>query len=404
MLKIAKEEGIDPGTVSSWLKKLGVSVRPGHHFVRQPPLRIPMDLLHLLEKGSSFAEEFALNRVWGVKASKHSQECLEKFCQFLEMYNLHQGVEEIASELRLHRSTVAKWREGTDFPYLVKLTAKGLEETPGGGQWLPIVTSAGGNLLHNWVIVPKVIVHYEDVLPLLMSLKPTEDTEKVAVSLGLEEILYPPVRPELFAYLLGAMVGDVAKEGGPSRILTSSNLDFQLTQKNSSNERFGELVSLCCNMLGVPMGRSRDKAPTGATLKAKDPSSAFRWVSARSPLISWIYAVCIGIPPDGLISYDRISMDWILDSPTSFRKRFIQGMADSDGTVKDYVVEIVSVPNSEFVSRILKSLGIESCKVVVENGKPLRVRVHRKEAAALPMFNEWARSYRFEKLVGEGRR
>ena len=48
VLKIAKEEGVDPDTVSDWLRKWGVYVKQGSHFVEQPPLRLPANLVDLV--------------------------------------------------------------------------------------------------------------------------------------------------------------------------------------------------------------------------------------------------------------------------------------------------------------------------------------------------------------------
>ncbi len=52
ILKIAKEEGVDPDTVSARLRKMGVRIKQGHHFVEQPPLLIsrvmPLPLLSRL--------------------------------------------------------------------------------------------------------------------------------------------------------------------------------------------------------------------------------------------------------------------------------------------------------------------------------------------------------------------
>jgi hypothetical protein len=92
-------------------------------------------------------------------------------------------------------------------------------------------------------------------------------------------------------------------------------------------------------------------------------------------------------------------MDWILEAPLSFRKRFVQALADSDGRVNSYVVEIVSVPNAEFFTHLLHTLGLASAYTRIEYGQPLRTIVRAKEAAALPIFNEFVKSYRYERLM-----
>jgi hypothetical protein len=92
-------------------------------------------------------------------------------------------------------------------------------------------------------------------------------------------------------------------------------------------------------------------------------------------------------------------MDWILDAPFNFRKRFVQALADSDGRVNNYVVEIVSVPNAEFFERLLHTLGLPSAYTRIEYGHPLRTSVKAKEAAELPKFNELVKGYRYELLM-----
>ena len=92
-------------------------------------------------------------------------------------------------------------------------------------------------------------------------------------------------------------------------------------------------------------------------------------------------------------------MDWIFGTSPDFRKRFIQGLADSDGTVRPYVVEITSTPNTELVTRVLHSLGLTSAYGREENGEMLRTVVRNAEAANLPIFNEFTKGYRYQKLM-----
>jgi hypothetical protein len=92
-------------------------------------------------------------------------------------------------------------------------------------------------------------------------------------------------------------------------------------------------------------------------------------------------------------------MDWIFEAPFDFRKRFVQAIADSDGRVKSYVVEIVSVPNADFVTCFLHTLDLPSAYTRIEYGQLLRTSVRAKEAAELPIFNEFIKSYRYEYLM-----
>ena len=403
ILKIAREEGADPGTVSAWLKKVGVEVEQGSHFVRQPPLQIPESLIHVLSLGPHEVIKLVKEGIWEVHFTDVGQMQLEKFYRFLELYKLSVGVKETAEELGVQRSTILNWRRGNDIPYVVKLAKVSIENEPRKGwKLLPLTLGAGGNLVDNWMSVPVSIDGFDDLQLVLGQLTPLEDAFSRGQMFGLSRERINSMSSELFGYLLGVMVGDIANEGGLSKRFASSNLDFQVTKKHESNERFGEFVCMCVNMLGVAMSRYKDKQPTGATLKAKDPSAAYRWVSARSPLLAWIFNVCLGLRWDESTSLDSVRMEWLLKTPFEFRKRFIQGLADSDGCVDRYLVRIVSVPNSALVVRLLSSLGMKTQRVIFEKGQQLRTSVTTREGAKLPIFNELVRSYRYNALMSFG--
>jgi hypothetical protein len=95
----------------------------------------------------------------------------------------------------------------------------------------------------------------------------------------------------------------------------------------------------------------------------------------------------------------QLRMDWIFDAPRSFKIRFVQGMADSDGSVKPSEVVITSVPNADFLTKILLSLGMTTAHTIYEKMLPLRTMVNRRQSATLPIFSEYVQSYRYEKLM-----
>ena len=111
-----------------------------------------------------------------------------------------------------------------------------------------------------------------------------------------------------------------------------------------------------------------------------------------------MFSVGLGLNWNETTSNNQVQMDWIFNTPYNFRKRFVQALADSDGTVRRYQVEITSVPNAEFVTKLLHSLGLNSAYTRTENEKPLRTIVNNKEASRLPIFNEFAKGYRYQKL------
>ena len=401
ILTIAREERVDPSTVSSWLKKLGLKVRQGQHFVPQPTLEINKDAVLLAEGGPERVTEIVRDRIWGINLTDEGLAQVDRYCQFVKMHEKGIGVVEIADKIGAHRSTILDWRCDRFAPYLFKAAlAANRSALPRGRRLLPLHLTSGGNVQLDWMQVPEAPCTYQGVSDVVSQLTPLKSSRSLAAQFGINGELATPLRIELFGYLLGMMVGDAGKKGGRQVRANSMNLDLQLVKSVASNERLGEFACFCCGLLGLVMHRVMDKPPSGAQLVAESPNSAFRWLSERSPLIAWTFRVCMGLEFEELTSVNPVRMGWIFDSPNKFRKRFVQGLADSDGTVRRYTVEIASMPNAEFTTRLLRSIGIGSAYTRFENGEPMRSIMRRTEAAALPIFSEYARGYRYQALVG----
>ncbi len=404
ILKIAAREGVDPATVSGWLHRLGVGISQGRHRVAQPPLACSPGFVELLGKGREHVMRLLAASVWGFQATEGGSEQLAKFCRFVGLHHEGKGVAEVAEALGVHRSTVAAWRRGSDQPYLVRLAAFATGSPPRPGfRLLPLHLASGAAEQSGWVQVPESLSKYDDLLAVLRQLQPLHGTPEAAAALGIDRTSFEAMRPELFAYLLAMMAGDSSKSGGSQERFASMSLDLQLTMKHADNERLGTFVCMCANSLGIKMGRIADKAPSGATRRGRSPSAAYRWTSERSPLLAWMFSTCLGLRWWERTSYDQLRMEWILHAPREFRLRFAQGIADSDGSVKHHQVIITSVPNTEFLARVLRSVGVASAHAVEEGGRSLRVYVQSREAARLPLFNEIVAGYRFQKLAGQRR-
>ncbi len=400
ILKIAATEHVDPTTVSKWLHRAGADVYPGRHFVKQPPLKIPKELVEVLAEGPARVVELVRERIWGVQVSEHGDARVEKFCRFVGLYKQGKGVEEIAREIGIHRSSVAEWREGTDLPYLVKLAMVAARNTAREGwKWLPLQVSSGGSKQKGWILVPTAICDFAEIVRVLDQLRPDSAFFGREAVLGVGKERPDLVKLDTFAYLLGIMLGDASKLGGVQKCYNSMTLDLQLSEKEPTNEALGEFVALCVNSLGLTMHRIADKKPTGDTALAEKPTPAYRWTSSRSPLVAWMFNVCMGLLPGQLTSVDPVRMDWILSAPARFRTRFIQGVADSDGTARRYVVEIASMPNAEFITKVLATLGANNARTMLEAGIPKRTCIPNVEAAKLPIFSEFVKSYRYELLM-----
>jgi hypothetical protein len=400
IVHIAKQENVDPDTVSQQLHKLGLTITPGHHMVEQLPLKYSSQFIELVNQGPDRVLDFVNNRVWGIAATDKGRQQLQSFCEFVRLHQQGVGVEEIARRLFLHRSTVAEWRNGTDQPYLIRAANDVLPIIPREGwKLLPMHLTSGGSEPSGWIQVPTTIQKHSDVVDVIKQIQPLERTYERATILGLSRPDIEAMRADLFSYLLGIMAGDASKHGGPQSRYASINLDLQLTKKQATNERFGEFVSTCASSLGLQMDRIHDKGPTGSTRFGRSPSAAYRWSSERSPLLAWMFSAGLGLKWDETTSSNPLRMDWIFNTPESFRTRFIQGAADSDGSVKRSQVEIVSLPNTDFFVRLLNGLGMKTAHTVYERGIPLRTRLNRIEASRLPIFNEFVKSYRYQKLL-----
>jgi len=400
ILRIADQCRVSPVTVSQELHRLGFTVTPGHHMVEQLPLKYSDEFVGLVDKGPDHVLEFVRSRIWGINATEKGLLQLRTFCAFVKLHQLGVGVEEIARRLALHRTTVAGWREGTDQPYLVRAVSDTLPATPRDGwQLLPMRLDSGGGRPSGWIQVPQSIQSYSDVLEVIAQTRPLALTYSRAAQFGIAEPQIEALRPEFFAYLLGIMVGDAGKLGGEQQRYASMNLDLELTTKRSTNARLGEFVLMCVNSLGLEMGRKRDKQPSGTQLFGRDPRPAYRWASERSPVFAWIFSIGLGLKWKETTTKHQVRMPWIFDTPRIFRTRFVQGAADSDGCVKRYEIEIASVPNAGFFAKILQSLGLTSAHISYEKGEPLKTMVNRKQASQLPIFNEFVRSYRYQKMM-----
>src|SRR3989442_650899 len=400
IVQISAKERVNYETVAQTLHRLGVEIKLGRRPVAQPPLALPPRLAELVGMGHSKILDLVQQRVWGLGETENGVQQLRNFCQFVHLHGKGVGVKEVAKTLGIHRSTILKWRQGINTPYLAKV-ANSVSEMSLSPGWklLPLRIASGGNEQKDWIRVPESIHGYSDILAMIHQTKPLEQAYERAAKFGISEQHLGRMRVELFAYLLGIILGDAGKEGGQQNRFASMNIDFQLTKKEPSNEALGELVCMSANSFGIDIKRIKDKPPSGDTLRGKEPTAAYRWVSNRTPLLAWMFSVGLGMKWSETTSTNQVHMDWIFHTPHSFRKRFLQALADSDGTVNRSAVIITSVPNADLVTRLLRSLGMTTAHTVYEYGIPLRTRVRTKQATNLPIFNEFTNGYRYQKLL-----
>jgi hypothetical protein len=296
ILEIGAADQVDPKLVSQRLHRLGVEIYQGRHRVEQPPLKIPNELAELLSHGPDYVLKFLDERVWGLTATESGIGQLRKFCRFIDLHKQGTGVLDIASQLQVHRTTVKQWREFTDRPYLASTALAALSNpTTSDEKLLPLHLDSGGNNQTGWIRIPMQIRNFSDIQKTVTRRTPLPQTYEIGNAFALDESQVNSMKLELFAYLLGMMVGDLGKSGGQQRRFSSMHLDLQLSKKHSSNDRFGKFVCLATNSLGIEMRSVRDKPPTGDTKLGDNPTAAYRWTSERSPLFAWMFSVCLGL-------------------------------------------------------------------------------------------------------------
>jgi len=203
-------------------------------------------------------------------------------------------------------------------------------------------------------------------------------------------------KTSLFGFLVGATIGDAGKHRKGESRFRSKALSLVLSQNKPNSYRFGQFTTLCAQAsLGLDMHRISD-APVSRSRYSD--SECFRWISPASPLVGWLFHVCLGLNGEELTTYHPLRMDWLVGTPSTFKIGVLQGVSESDGWVDagNDTVCFVSSPNTPLFSSALSSLGL---KHRVDRHKSVDViRVPTEEAVKLPIFNPRIRSIYFEQL------
>jgi hypothetical protein len=196
----------------------------------------------------------------------------------------------------------------------------------------------------------------------------------------------------MFGFLLGMVIGDASKS---RKGVGHRHIGLVLSKKYSTNERIGEFTCVCARSIGLRMHRTSDLRPKNK------PNEFFEWGSQLSPLIDWIFNVCLGLKEGERTTYDPVRMEWAILGPFDFRLGLLHGIAESDGSVSiaSQTVEFWIGPNWDFVRRLLLTFGIRSfrCREALSATKTQATRLGK-----LPAFSpllRTARYLRLEKLV-----
>jgi len=392
---IAKKFGCSKSTVLRHLVSLGVPIRENADYYKGR-LNHGTKLIEYVTS-SEVAKLGFLDDLWGIRISVKDREDLRRFASIIELVREGKSVPEISNELKLSYHAIQAWRlyRSPNIVHVIRSYLE-LERPKPSYKWLSLALSSHQDLLGPFVQVPDVVTDFTEVLEVIRQLRPSEQTFSVATRFGFRREDVESMTLRFFFYLLGVLVGDTAKcVHGTGKTRTMS-IDLALSKAHASNLRFGAFVALCANSMGLRMSRSKDRKSTKTI-----PFGAYRWRSQYSLLVNWMMNACLGIREGQTTSHDPIRLDWILSAPRKGRLSFIQGLADSDGfnDVHSLEVQIISSPNAQVVQRILESLGVKTRVDRLKRFRTENVVMSLEDAARLPIYNPYVRSYRLAELT-----
>jgi transcriptional regulator with XRE-family HTH domain len=314
-----------------------------------------------------------LNLFWGTNFSDKEKEKLKLFIKSHGLRNKKLSVNDISKKINISKSTITKWFRGESIPYIAHYLRYYNKLKP-NKKIVSINSTRGGLLIGPWIRVSDKINKYSDIIEVLSQLN-KKNIEKE------------------FGYILGIMVGDASKHGIKRKNKVARRIQLRLSTKFKTNLNFGGYVSHCLESLGIRINKTKN-CPAGK----RNPNDFYSWHSQCSPLIDWMFKVCLGLKNTELTSYDKVKSSWIQNSPKHFRISFLQGVADSDGyiDITQYRAGIVTKPNAKFIQRVFDSLGIHSNIGNLHNKTMQQVKIRLEDAYSLPLFNPIVYSYRYQ--------
>jgi len=281
-------------------------------------------------------------------------------------------------------------------PYLVQmyLNSEMLPKSKEGWKWVLECTPKPTNMFPKVVAVPERIQNYQDVIDFLKQFPPVPAEHPAIRYFSLSSEWVEQHKQELFGFLLGFLVGDAGKSyndiGHKKRHYDKTAMTTVMAI-NDSNVRILTYVQLALRTIGIDSAR-------------RNSTTTIRWNSSASNLLTWVIRTCLGLSASERTSRNPIRMEWILSSPRNFIIAFLQGIAESDGSVDrhGYFTSIGSVPNSIFLQRAFASTNTPSR--VHPKHRPVQVRINITQAIRLPLFNPIIETYRYSSLVSQARR
>ena len=296
-------------------------------------------------------------------------------------------------------NNVGKFLSGRKKSFLTQLRAahEFLGPPSGSRKWAPLWLKSRGSPGDSWVQVPSGPLRVDEITAVLEQTVPLEEPPEVISEFGYrsrEELISD--RLNMFAFFLGALIGDCSKPAKGQSRFPSMAVALTLSQSKSNSLRFGEYTSLCARTsLGLSMHRIRDAKPSSHRYTK---SGCYRWISESSPLLAWVFRDCLGLKAGETTTSNPLRMDWLVEAPASFKVHLIQGVSESDGWVDTGNDShcLVSSPNTSLFANVLSTLNVRTHLNV---RPPVEVlSFPADEAAKLELFSPRVRSAYFERL------
>jgi len=350
----------------------------------------------LLDYISQHGDDISFTDFFWKKCEPHPYE-LARYPLFVAALCLHnegKSPTDISRATGVNVSSVREWTRLRQKPKLAHFLSLYLQlgKPKPSWVWLSVNNTSGHAIpLGPVVEVPERISEWSDVSHVLTQLTPLPTTEKRFS------------REYLFGFLVGMVIGDSAKSRSKN---WHRHLGLVLSKKYKTNEKIGQFTCECAQSVSLRMHRITDQPRPG-----HKPHGFYEWVSQASPLVDWIFNVCMGLKDGERTTYDAVKMDWVLDAPEEFRRGLVQGIAESDGSVSiaSQTVEFWIGPNWDWFKGVLLTFNVRSFR----NREALSVTKSQISILGkIPPFSSYlrtARFLRFEKLVsanhvGRGKR
>ncbi|MCF2136132.1 MAG: LAGLIDADG family homing endonuclease [Candidatus Thorarchaeota archaeon] len=212
-------------------------------------------------------------------------------------------------------------------------------------------------------------------------------------------------RTEAFMYLLGLILSDGTIEHSRPY---SASLKFKASSAYSWGLQLGELYRLFLAQFGLSCSYRLEDSSYDPD---HDPPHV--WSSTSTSLAVWIEHVLFGLPMTsadvkfGLTdeqkrrpqtkTYIPIDAEWLFDLPDTWVDKFIQGLADGDGSVslENTRCTITSLANQDLIQHVLARLGVKARVhgiYIVTSGNEDVIK-----ASTIPFF--WGTTAKREKLT-----